>query len=238
MLAAGSNRCDAAMSDTERPSAPSGWVPSDSGRSGGKLYAPAVERNTAPILAALSQAIAAADPAPRRALEVASGSGEHAVAFAKAFPDVFWQPSERDPAGLASIAAWRREAGLANLAPPVGVDLLDRRWHEGVEGPFDLVFASNLMHISPWPVTLNLLAGAGVLLGTGGTLFVYGCFSRSGDFVSRSNRDFDRSLRGRDPAWGVRDTDDVAVAAAPNRLALTRVVPMPANNTALILKRG
>lgn len=226
------------MSDTpERPTAPRGWVPSDTGGQGGKLHAPAVERNTAPILAVLTEVIAGIDPPPRRALELASGSGEHAIAITQAFPDLAWQPSDRDPAGLASIAAWRADTGHDNLLPPVPIDLDDPDWFRRVDGPFDLIFASNVLHISPWRVTLGLLAGAGHLLADHGALVVYGCFSRSGDFVSDSNREFDRAIRERDPEWGVRDTDDVAEVAARNGLTITRIVPMPANNTILVLRR-
>lgn len=215
-----------------------GWIPTDSLQGGGKLRAPAVERNTAPILEVLDSLITETDPPPRNALELASGSGEHAIAFASAFPDINWQPSERDPAGLESIAAWRAEAGHENLFAPVAVDLDDESWFRQVEGPFDLLATCNLLHISPWHVTLNLLTGAGRLLSGNGTLFVYGCFSRSGDFVSDSNRSFDESLRRRDPAWGVRDTDAVADVAKASGLTVARIVPMPANNTALVLRRA
>jgi Protein of unknown function (DUF938) len=215
-----------------------GWIPSDSGRDGGKLRAPAVERNTAPILEVLGSLIAETDSPSRSALELASGSGQHAIAFAENFPDIVWQPSERDPAGLESIAAWRAEAGHDNLLEPVAVDLDAESWFRHVAGPFDLLVTCNLLHISPWHVTLNLLAGAGQLLSPAGTLFVYGCFSRAGDFVSESNRSFDQSLRLRDPAWGVRDTDAVAEIARANALAVARIVPMPANNTALVMRRA
>ncbi len=229
----------AKMSESPKsPVAPRGWVPSDTGGHGGKLHAPAVERNTAPILEVLIDVIGSADTAPRYALELASGSGEHALAFARAFPKVVWQPSERDPAGLASIAAWRKEAGLENLLPPMPVDLDDPDWATRLEGPFDLIFASNVLHISPWHVTLNLLAGAARLLDEAGAVVVYGCFSRSGDFVSESNWSFDRSLKARNPAWGVRDTDAVSGEAENVGLRLQRIVPMPANNTVLILRRA
>ncbi|MEJ8572553.1 DUF938 domain-containing protein [Microbaculum marinum] len=213
-----------------------GWVPSDEAASGGKLHMPATERNTAPILTVLEEIAAGAGI--RRALELASGSGQHAIAFAAAFPGVTWQPSERDPAGLRSISAWRAEAGLGNLAEPLRIDLDDPGWASGIDGPFELIVACNLLHISPWSVTRNLLSGAAALLAETGTLFVYGCFSRSGDIVSGSNRAFDEGLRRRDPSWGVRDTDDVAAAAASVGLDLVRVVPMPANNTVVIVRRA
>lgn len=241
MLVSGETGHKGAMSHTPpKPPAGGGWVPSDdAGRGaaqGGKLHAPAAERNTAPILSVLAEVIAAADPKPARALELASGSGQHAIAFAEAFPAITWLPSDRDPAGLASIAAWRAEAGHDNLAEPVHVDLDAPDWDEGLAGPFDLIVACNVLHISPFAVTRNLLGGAARLLGEAGTLFVYGCFSRSGDFVSQSNRDFDQSLRRRDRRWGLRDTDEVSEAAARHGLAIARVIEMPANNTAVVLQ--
>ncbi len=225
--------------DERKSESGSAWTP----RGNGKLSAPAVARNTAPILERLRETIdrAARPPAPQarwRALELASGSGEHAVAFARAFADIDWQPSERDPAALDSIAAWRADAGLANLAAPLRIDLADPRWAEALDPPVDLIYACNLMHISPVAVSRNLLTGAARLLADDGILFVYGCFSRSGDFVSPSNRRFDQALRARDPAWGVRDTDFVAEMAADCGLAVSDIIAMPANNTVVILRRG
>jgi hypothetical protein len=223
------------MTDTPPNPAPRGWVPSDEGTERGKLHAPAAERNTAPILDVLRHIVAESDI--HRALELASGSGQHAIAYAEAFPDITWLPSDRDPAGLTSIAAWRAEAGHDNLETPVHIDLGEPGWRKLIKGPFDLIITCNLLHISPWNVTLNLLAGAAGLLTENGTLFIYGCFSRARDFVSESNRSFDEGLRHRDPSWGVRDTEEIAEAAAPLGLSIVRVVPMPANNTVVVLRR-
>jgi|FEC22Drversion2_1045045.scaffolds.fasta_scaffold00073_17 hypothetical protein len=211
-----------------------GWLPSDEA-AGGRLFMPAAARNREPILQALHAALGGRVPA--QALELASGSGEHAVAFAEAFPQTRWQPSDRDPAGLASIAAWREHCGLANLAPPLPIDLELPGWHGRLGQRFDLMVAINVVHIAPWRATLGLLDGAAALLSADGLLFVYGCFSRSGDFVSQSNVSFDAGLRRRNPAWGVRDTEDVAQAAAVRGLSLRQVMAMPANNTVLVLVR-
>lgn len=221
-----------AATDPEEPA--TGWLPSDEA-AGGRLFMPAAARNREPILEALRAALEGR--APAQALELASGSGEHAVAFAGAFPQTRWQPSDRDPAGLASIAAWREHCGLPNLAPPLPIDLEMPDWYRRLGPTFDLMVAINVVHISPWQATLGLLDGAAALLADDGLLFVYGCFSRSGDYVSQSNRSFDAGLRRRDPAWGVRDTDDVARAAADRGLALRQVMAMPANNTVLVLAR-
>lgn len=221
--------------DDDRKGRPMGWLPSDEA-TGGRLFMAAAARNREPILAVLRDLVA--DRPPRRALEIASGSGEHVVAFAGAFPDTRWQPSDRDPAGLASIAAWRAHSGLPNIAAPLAVDLEADDWHRPIEPPVDLIVAINVLHIAPWRATLSLLDGASALLAEDGVLFVYGCFARSGDFVSQSNRDFDAGLRRRDPSWGVRDTDDVARAAAERGLAVERIVAMPANNTSLVVRRA
>lgn len=212
-----------------------GWLPSDEA-TGGRLFMSAVARNREPIIEALREVLDG--QAPAHALELASGSGEHVVAFAEAFPETRWQPSDRDQAGLASIAAWREHSGLANLAQPLTIDLETQCWHETLEHPVDLMVAINVVHISSWRATLGLLDGAASLLPDDGFLFVYGCFSRSGDFVSASNRSFDQGLRRRDSDWGVRDTDDMARAGAERGLVLARIVAMPANNTVLVLRRG
>ena len=203
---------------------------------GGRLNAPSAQRNQAPIVEALARALADAGHAatPLRALEIASGTGQHAAAFAAAFPAIRWQPSDIDPLALASIAAWRADAGLSNLAEPIRLDLGEPDWTSAIDAPLDLMVAINLLHISPWQVTQSFLAGAKALLAPGGIAFVYGCFIRDGDWVSASNRAFDESLRSRDPSWGARDTADVTAEAARNGLAVHEVIAMPANNTAMV----
>jgi len=198
-----------------------------------KQFSPSAARNTEPILAALRPRL----PASGRALEVASGTGQHIAAFAAAFSGLDWTPSDPDPAARASIAAHVAEAGLANLHPPLDLDVTDPGWADAVEPPYDVMIAVNLLHISPWEATLGLLAGAGRLLAPDGCLFIYGPFSRSGDYLSQSNVQFDASLRARDPGWGLRDVDDVAAARAEG-LDLVEVIAMPANNLMLMLTRA
>ena len=211
-----------------------GWLPSDEA-AGGRLFMAAAARNREPIIEVLREELDGR--APAHALELASGSGEHVVAFAEAFPTTRWQPSDRDPAGLASITAWREHSGLPNIAPPLPIDLETPDWHTAVDHPVGLMVAINVVHISPWRATLGLLDGAASLLAEDGILFVYGCFSRSGDFVSQSNRSFDAGLRRRDPEWGVRDTDEMARAADERGLVLDRIAAMPANNTVVVYRR-
>jgi len=199
-----------------------------------KQFSPSAARNTEPILAALRPRL----PASGCALEVASGTGQHIAAFATAFPGLDWTPSDPDPAARASIAAHVAEAGLANLHAPRDLDVSDAAWSEAVEPPYDVMIAVNLLHISPWQATLGLLAGAGRLLAPDGCLFIYGPFSRGGDYLSQSNVQFDASLRARDPGWGLRDVDDVAAAARGQGLDLAEVIAMPANNLMLMLARA
>ena len=199
-----------------------------------KQFSPSAARNTEPILVALRPRL----PESGRALEVASGTGQHIVALAEAFPGLDWTPSDPDAVARASIAAHVAEAGLANLHPPRDLDVADAAWPEAVDAGLDVMVAINLLHISPWQATLGLLSGAGRLLTQEGRLFIYGPFARGGDYLSQSNVQFDAALRRRDPTWGLRDVDDVAAAARAEGLALVDVIAMPANNLMLMLKRG
>jgi len=196
-----------------------------------KQFSPSAARNTEPILAAMRPRL----PGAGRALEVASGTGQHIVAFADAFPALDWMPSDPDPVARASIAAHVSEMGLANLHPPLDLDVTDPAWPETVDAGLDVMVAINLLHISPWDATLCLMSGAGRLLAPDGRLFIYGPFSRGGAHISESNVQFDASLRYRDPSWGVRDVDDLAAAARAEGLDLSEVIAMPANNLLLML---
>jgi hypothetical protein len=203
-------------------------------RSDARHVAESVLRNCGPILEVLDGRL----PASGRALELASGTGQHVVAFAEAFPGIAWQPSDRDPVARASIAAWRRHAGLANIENPLEIDLLADAWWAALTGPFDVMVAINLIHISPWAVAESLLAGAARLLDADGLLFIYGCFMREGQHVSPSNAEFDRSLKFRNPAWGTRDCAEMARAAEAVGLRLDEILAMPANNTSLVIRRA
>lgn len=193
-----------------------------------KRDAPATHRNREPILAVLARWLSE----PARVLEIASGTGQHAVFFAARLPHVRWQPSEVEPEGLASISAWREEAGLENVEMPVALDVLDPVWP--VEGPYDAVFSANLIHIAPWEVTLALLAGAGRVLRHGGLLFLYGPFKIAGQHTAPSNAAFDVDLRRRDPEFGVRDLEAVEAAAGEHGLHRVAHEAMPANNRMLV----
>jgi len=194
-----------------------------------KRFAPATERNRGPIRDVLARVL----PASGTVLEIASGSGEHAVAFAQAFPALTWQPSDPDPSARASIAAWGDEAGLANLAPPIELDVM-KPWPALAPSAIACI---NMVHISPWEASLALFANAGRILAPGAVLYLYGPYRFSGAFTAESNAEFDRSLRARDPRWGVRDVDDLVAAARAAQLELVETVAMPANNHSLIFRR-
>lgn len=191
-------------------------------------------RNTGPILDVLSKLA----PQSGKALEVASGTGQHIVAFARAFSGIDWTPSDPAPEARASVAARRRAEAIANLAAPLDLDLTWRDWHDLAPQPLDVLIAINVIHISPWAATLGLMAGAGEALAPGGLLYTYGPYTRGGSHVSESNVAFDRSLRSRNPAWGIRDVDEVADAAEAKGLTLAENFEMPANNLSLAFRKG
>ena len=195
------------------------------------LSSPAALRNREPILAVLRQHL----PQPGEVLEVASGSGEHAAWFAAALPEVTWRPTDRDDASLASIAAWREQAGVADLLEPLRLDAASEPWP--VEQA-DAVVCINMIHIAPWAAAEGLMRGAARVLPSGGVLFLYGPFRVGGEHTAPSNAAFDDSLRARDPAWGVRDLDEVAALAQANGLSLRTRVAMPANNLSVVFARG
>ncbi|MFL5296726.1 MAG: DUF938 domain-containing protein [Phenylobacterium sp.] len=198
----------------------------------GARAAPSTARNREPILAVLKTRLASG----ARVLEVASGAGEHAIFLASALPEVRWQPTDRDDEALVSIAAWRDEAGLANLAAPLRLDAGDPTTWPGE--PVDAVVCINMIHIAPWTACEGLMALAGRLLAAGGQLFLYGPFLEAGVETASSNLAFDQSLRARDPAWGIRDLAVVAAVAAGHGLSLAERIEMPANNLVAVFQKG
>jgi hypothetical protein len=192
--------------------------------------APHVARNAAPIAEVLRTVL----PERGLALEIASGTGEHALHFARRFPHLLWQPSDPDPAALRSIEAWRAEAELANLLPPLALDVCEPEWPVDRA---DAVLAINMVHISPWAATEGLLGGAGRLLDQGAPLYLYGPYRQAGIPTAPSNEAFDLSLRSRDPEWGLRHVEEVAAVADANGFGLDRIVPMPANNLSVVFRK-
>ena len=192
--------------------------------------APAAARNREPIL----QVLRACLPHPALVLEIASGTGEHAVWFSNALTALTWQPTDQDSEALESIAAWRDKAGLPNLLPPLRLDASAETWPVAQA---DAVVAINMVHIAPWAVTLGLIAGAGRVLPSGGLLFLYGPFREGGVHTAAGNAAFDAELRARNPALGVRDLDEVTALAARHGLQAPERIAMPANNLSLVFHR-
>lgn len=194
-----------------------------------KRHAPATQRNRDPILEMLRPRL----PAAGLVLEVASGTGEHAAYFAPALAPLLWQPSDPDPELRRSIDAHAAEIGCPTLRPALALDAAAPDWPVAAA---DAVLCCNMIHISPWEAGLGLLAGAGRLLPAGGPLFLYGPYLVDGE-TAESNRDFDASLRARDPAWGLRELRDVEAAAEPHGLRLEETVRMPANNLTVVFRK-
>ena len=199
--------------------------------SGAARSAPAVARNRAPILDVLRRFL----PPAGFVLELASGTGEHAVAFGRALMGITWQPTDPNPEARASIAAWAAQ-GPPNMLPPIALDAAEpENW---AVTRADAIVAINLIHISPWAATQGLMRGAARLLPTGGILYLYGPYREADAPTAESNEAFDATLRARDPAWGLRQLDDVVAEAKANGLALAARIAMPANNLSLVFRRG
>ena len=191
--------------------------------------APAALRNREPIAEVLRDWL----PASGLVLEIASGTGEHAVHFAREFPNLEWQPSDIHPDALDSIRAWRAHSNLANVREPLVIDASAPDW------PIDradAVLSINMVHISPWASALGLIAGASHLLPEGGPLILYGPWLKDDVVTVPSNVAFDADLRHRDPEWGLRRVEDFAGAASERGFELAQVRPMPANNMMLLLR--
>jgi len=201
------------------------------GKGDPRRVAPHVARNAAPIAEMLRELL----PERGLVLEIASGTGEHVVHFARAFPALLWQPSDPDPAARRSIEAWRAEAGLFNLLPAIALDARAASWPVPQA---DAILAINMIHISPWTATIGLMRGAGRLLEAGAPLYLYGAYRQAGVPTAPSNEAFDLSLQARDPAWGLRDLADVVAEAERNGLRLHHVTPMPANNLSVVLRKA
>jgi len=195
-------------------------------------YSTAAERNKQPILDALRDLLGDRGTA----LEIASGTGQHAVWFAAALEDWIWQPTDADAGALPAIAARAAQSGLSNLRPPVRLDVMSTPWPTA-EAPFaerfDAIFCANMLHIAPAETCAALMQGAARHLQPDGVLITYGPYLEDGP-VAPSNEAFDRSLRARDPAWGIRRLEDVVREAAHAGLALRARRPMPANNLLLV----
>tara|TARA_A100001391_G_scaffold181042_1_gene146796 strand:- start:2101 stop:2694 length:594 start_codon:yes stop_codon:yes gene_type:complete len=196
-----------------------------------KRHAPATARNSEP----LAEILAAELPQNGLVLEIASGTGEHAVFMAKRFPALDWQPSDCATDALRSVDAWAQEAGFANLRAAIALDAAALEWP--IETA-DAVLCVNMVHISPWEATVGLFAGAARLLPAGAPLVLYGPFVEDDVETAPSNLAFDESLKARDPAWGLRDVADLDALAEARNLHRTARHEMPANNLVLVYRRN
>ncbi|MCG2840493.1 class I SAM-dependent methyltransferase [Sandaracinobacter sp. RS1-74] len=196
-----------------------------------RLSSPAARRNREPILQLLRDSF----PAEGLVLEVASGSGEHIVHFARALPGLYWQPSDPSAEARASIRAHVADSGLSNILPPMELDATaPLRWP--IERA-DAALCINMLHISPWTATLGLFEGAARVLPAGARLLIYGPYLEEGVETAASNLAFDASLKARDPEWGLRWRHEVEGAGLAHGLRPVARHALPANNLALLFQR-
>lgn len=195
-----------------------------------RLEYPATARNRDAILDVLRGVL----PASGLVLEIASGSGEHVMHFARAFPDLTFQPSDPEDAALQSIAAWTQDSSLANIRPPVVLDATLAQWPVNAA---DAILCINMIHIAPWRASEGLFRGAAGLLGAGAPLYLYGPYRRADVMTAPSNEAFDESLKSRNPEWGLRDLETVAALARDSGFSGPVVTEMPANNLSVVFRR-
>jgi SAM-dependent methyltransferase len=195
-----------------------------------KPFSPSSARNRDPILAALRPLLQGC----RSVLEIGSGTGQHAVHFGAALPDLRWQTSDL-PANHEGIRAWLDEAALPNVLPPLALDAGSDDWPPG---PFDAVYTANTCHIMSWPEVQRMFRGIGRVLAPGGMLCIYGPFNRGGQFTAPSNAQFDASLRAQAPHMGLRNREDIDALARQQQLTPVADLPLPANNDLLAWRRA
>jgi SAM-dependent methyltransferase len=199
-------------------------------------HSPAADRNKQPILDVLRVLL----PASGTALEIASGTGQHATWFASSLPGWTWQPSDADAGMLPAIAARVAAAGLPNVRLPLLLDVMAPQWPsrgDAFTQAFDAVYCANMLHIAPWSTCAALMQGSARHLAPGGVLVTYGPYLEDGVVTAAGNLDFDASLRARNPAWGLRRVQDVAAQAERAGLLLRQRHAMPANNLLLVFAR-
>lgn len=197
-----------------------------------RLDFPATRRNREPIRAVLQRWL----PTRCDVLEIASGSGQHAVFFAAGMPGVRWQPTDPDPRHVESCDAWRADVPTeGRMLAARALDVHEADWDGALDGArYDALYCANMIHIAPWSATEALFAGAAAVLRPDGRLLLYGPFHIGGAPTAPSNADFDADLRARDPRWGVRELEAVEAVAAGQGFRLIEREAMPANNQMLL----
>jgi len=215
---------------TDTPNAP--WTPGAEWKQADdpRLFAPATQRNRDAILEVLRGVL----PRTGLVLEIASGSGEHAIHFAREMPGLAFQPSDPSAKAVTSIAAWTQAAGVENVRPPLLLDAMAESWPVAAA---DAILCINMIHIAPWSATEGLIRHAARLLAPGAALYLYGPYRRPGRALEPGNAAFDDSLRRRNPDWGLRDLDAVATLAQAAGFGEAAVVEMPANNLSVIFRK-
>jgi uncharacterized protein DUF938 len=195
-----------------------------------RQYAPAAVRNRDFILDVLRDVL----PMTGVILEIASGSGEHVVHFARHFPSLVFQPSDPEPEALLSVAAWVKAVQVTNARAPIVLDASQSLWPIASA---DGIICINMVHISPWDATVGLITGAAAILPPGSPLYLYGPYKRKEFATAPSNEAFNRNLRDRNPAWGLRDLEAVAAIAQSVGFSIPAVTEMPANNLSVVFRR-
>jgi len=196
-----------------------------------RLMAPSAQRNRDPILAVLREIL----PPSGTVLEIASGSGEHVIHFARHLPDLTFQPTDPTVESLRSVAAWVSSSNVPNILPPLRLSTTDQPWPVTAA---DAILCINMIHISPWAATEGLMRGAAGLLRPGAPLYLYGPYKQEGRHTAPSNEAFDRQLKNQNPAWGVRDLEAVRDLAKSAGFLAPRLTEMPANNLSLVFYRN
>jgi len=199
--------------------------------SDGRWQAAPAERNKGAILEVLQRVL----PRAGLVLEIASGTGQHVVHFARALPGLTWQPSDIDPDFRASIALWTRHEALSNVREPLALDVFRLPWPLAHA---DAIVCINMLHVAPRAATAALFRGAAAILPAGGIVFLYGPYRRFGRHTAPSNEEFDAQLREQDPEWGLRDLEEVERAARESGIELVETVAMPSNNFSLVLRKA
>jgi hypothetical protein len=195
-----------------------------------RQYAPATVRNRDFILDVLRDVL----PTTGVILEIASGSGEHVVHFARNLPSLVFQPSDPEPNALLSVAAWMKAAEVTNVRAPIVLDASRSPWPIASA---DGIICINMVHISPWDASVGLIRGAAAILPPGSPLYLYGPYKRKGFATAPSNEAFDRNLRDRNPIWGLRDLEAIAAIAQSAGFSIPDITEMPANNLSNVFRR-
>lgn len=202
-----------------------------------RQFAPATQRNREPILEVLQRIL----PNTGTILEIASGTGEHAVFFAPRLPGRKWLPTDIHYLSLASISAWGKYSPSDNIYSPILLDVCENIWAIEQENQYlaeiTAIVSINMIHISPWAACLGLMAGAGRILPPNGILYLYGPFKQNGQHTAPSNAAFDEMLKSQNPEWGVRDLEEVIAVAKMQNLHWRETVSMPANNLSVIFEK-